>query len=80
MIEDGQLDASDLSDAQLQRQASLFKCQLDWLVYGYEVVAEETRQWALATRTQGRSVQSELDFGAQECPDCHRSLRGSRCD
>lgn len=81
MIEFGQIDRSDITEAELTRFAETLHCSREWLVHGRDLLPQEFLPvGSIALRSGGGPVQREIAFAEDECPNCQHKACGSRCD
>jgi hypothetical protein len=78
LIEEGQLDESDLSDTELRVLANVLNRSVRFLTHGFDV-AELSQPVVLAERSTGKHIQAEFNFDPTSCPVCGRLANGARC-
>ena len=80
LIEDGQLDETDLTQDELALLACVLNVSPDFLCCGYEK-SQPFLGYPVGNRSRGDQVQEELrlDLQPNSCPICREPVNGSRC-
>jgi hypothetical protein len=79
LIEVGQIDETDLLGSELAQLAHVIQRSVSWLVSGQDQPVVSLQQGIVAQRSRGGTMQQQLSFDTNTCPDCHHLLDGVRC-